>query len=537
MHASEQYLRELVELDPILATELGLDTDRLPDFSPDGNDERALLARRALAWLADESDPDPIAADLMRERLSSQLALYDAGEHERAVNVIASPQHAIKEAFDLMRIEGPDDAERVVRRLRAVPSALAGYRATLERGRANGRLAQRRQVLAAALLAEQTADAYFAGVERRVLQATQQTEADQRLAGAIEAARSAYGELASYLKDAYAPSAIDQDGVGRERWALWCRHANGRDVDPEEAVAWAADELAALGAEIETEARRLGLEPGPGLLTALDQDPSRQIVGVDAFLAWNQARIDEAIEIVDSRAVTIPAAIRRCEALEAPPGGAAAMYYTPPSEDLARPGRTWYPTHGKTRFSLWNELTTVYHESVPGHHLQLGIATWRGAALDPFQRTLGSISGHVEGWALYAERLADELGLFPDPAFRIGYLLSQRFRTLRILIDIGLHTGIGAQRRSAEPLTPERAIDDLVQIAGLERPFAASEVDRYLGWPAQATSYKLGERAWRDARERARARGVSDRRFHESLLGLGFISLDQLATVAATLAP
>lgn len=537
MHASEQYLQALVELDPIVATELGLDSDRLPDFSPDGEDERAALARRALAWLADEPSPDPIAADLMRERLSSQLALHGAGEHERAVNVIASPQHAIKEAFDLMRIEDPEDAERVVRRLRAVPTALAGYRATLERGRANGRLAQRRQVIAAAHLADETAAAYFSGLEARALLAARGAPVSRQLPAAIEAARTAYAELATYLRNDYAPDATEVDGVGDERWALWCRHANGRDVDPEEAVAWAADELAALGADIDAEARSLGLRSGPDLPALLDRDPTRQIIGVDAFLAWNQARIDEAIAVVDSRAITIPEGIRRCEALEAPPGGAAAMYYTPPSQDLTRPGRTWYPTHGKTRFSLWSELTTVYHESVPGHHLQLGIATWRGEELDPFQRTLGSISGHVEGWALYAERLADELGLFPDPAFRIGYLLSQRFRTLRILVDIGLHTGVRASTHSRERLTPERAIDDLVAIAGLERSFAASEVDRYLGWPAQATSYKLGERAWRDARELARRRGVSDRRFHETLLGLGFISLDQLEATARTLAP
>ncbi len=541
MRATERYLAGLLELDPILATELGepLGQDRLPDFSPAGEAARAALARDALEWIAADDTLDPVARDLAVERLETELALYEAGEHEAAVNVIASPQHAIKQAFDLMRIDTPSDVELVAERLGAVPEALAGYRATLEAGLANGHRGQRRQALAAAALADETAAHYFEGLRARLARALGGTAIGGSTEDRLRRAAQAYADLGSYLRDDYAPRASERDGVGRERWELWCRAANGRLFDPVEAVAWAVAERERLLAELEREARLLGLEPGPGLPAALDAIDAYRIEGVDAFLRWNQGRIDRAMEVVTTRVVSLPTELRRCEALEAPPGGAAAMYYTPPSSDLSRPGRTWYPTRGQTSFSLWSELTTVHHESVPGHHLQTGIATWRGGALDPFQRVLGAISGHVEGWALYAERLADELGLLDDPAYRIGHIYSQLFRTARILVDVGLHVGVAVDlgAGATETLTPSRAIAYLVDVGGVDDGFAASEVDRYLGWPAQATSYKLGERVWLEARAAARRRGVDDRTFHETALNLGFISLDQLLAVAETIEP
>jgi len=540
MQASERYLAELLCLDPILATELGLEEgqDRLPDFSPEGEAARADLARQALGWLDAEPDAEPRAARSMRERLRTILALWDAHEPERRVGVIATPQHAIKEALDLMRLEGAEDLENLVARLEAIPAALAGYRATLEHGLDHGHAGQRRQALAAAALADETAAAYFNGLVQQAEPLAPDEHRREALARATARARAAYAELAAYLRDDYAPRADPHDGVGPERWELWCQSANGRRFDPHEAVAWAAEELASLRRTLAREARALGLDAGPGLADALDAMPAYRIEGVEAFLAWNQAHIDAAIELVNERELPIPEPLRRCEAREAPAGGAAAMYYTPPSQDLRRPGRTWYPTKGKRSFALWSELTTVHHESVPGHHLQLGMVTWRTAHLDPFPRLLGATSGHIEGWALYAERLADELGLLPEPAYRIGYLYSQIFRTVRILIDVGLHLGIWVPESGppAAPLVPERAVSMLTELAALEEPFARSEVDRYLGWPAQATSYKLGERSWLEARRLAEQAGVSRPRFHQAMLELGFVGLDELLTAARALA-
>jgi len=173
----------------------------------------------------------------------------------------------------------------------------------------------------------------------------------------------------------------------------------------------------------------------------------------------------------------------------------------------------------------------------PGQPPPAGIATWLGERLDPFQRVLGATSGHVEGWALHAEGLADELDLFPGPTYRTGYLYSHAFRAARIVVDIALHLGLPVAKPtlSGPQLTPEMAVDHLVTVDGVERQLAPSEVDRYLGWPAQATCYKLGERVWREARSQAEARGLSPRAFHERALALGFVGLDQLLALAKTL--
>ena len=145
--------------------------------------------------------------------------------------------------------------------------------------------------------------------------------------------------------------------------------------------------------------------------TSSSSDPARAVHGEDALRGFLQDLMDRTIAALDGPHFDIPAPVRKVEAMIAPPGGAAAPYYTGPSEDFSRPGRTWYPTQGRTVFPLWGEISTCYHEGVPGHHLQIGQVRYRKDQLTRFQRTVW-ISGHGEGWALYAERLMDELGYF-----------------------------------------------------------------------------------------------------------------------------
>jgi uncharacterized protein (DUF885 family) len=224
----------------------------------------------------------------------------------------------------------------------------------------------------------------------------------------------------------------------------------------------------------------------------------------------------------------------------APPGGAAAMYYTPPSEDFTRPGRTWYPSMGLDRYPMWGEVTTAYHEGVPGHHLQCAQVVLQRERLSRVQR-MGFISGHGEGWALYAERLMDELGYLDRPEYRMGMLAAQALRAVRVVIDIGMHLElqIPATQPGPEPAfhPGERWTADLGQAFLFQRSrhpeaFMASEIVRYLGWPGQAISYKVGERVWLRARADARARH-GDRfdlkAFHAYALDLGPLGLDLLA--------
>jgi uncharacterized protein (DUF885 family) len=234
--------------------------------------------------------------------------------------------------------------------------------------------------------------------------------------------------------------------------------------------------------------------------------------------------------------------VRAVEAMIAPAGSAAAPYYTRPSLDFSRPGRTWLPTMGETRFPLWNLISTWYHEGVPGHHLQL--AQWAHLAdrLSTYQTSVGAVSGNIEGWALYAERLMDELGYLTVPGARLGYLDAQQMRAVRVVIDIGMHLELEVPADS--PLhagsrwTPEIAREFFGAHSGRPGAFLDSEIVRYLGWPGQAISYKLGERAWlagRDAARAAHGAGFDLKAWHAAALSLGSLGLDDLTDELARL--
>jgi uncharacterized protein (DUF885 family) len=287
-----------------------------------------------------------------------------------------------------------------------------------------------------------------------------------------------------------------------------------------------------------------GVTPAEAM-ARLDEDPDHTIEGAEATRDWLQRITDETIASFDGRYFDIPEPMRRCEAVLAPPGAAAAPYYTGPSEDFARPGRTWLPVlPGQTRFRSWWLLSVWFHEAVPGHHLQVAYTMLQRERLSRFQR-VSFVSGHGEGWALYAERLMDELGY--EPATELGFLSAQAMRAVRVIVDIGLHLELEIPR-DADPTLLEGVGQGEEEVAGrvwdpdlarrflhlrglLPEDFAASEVDRYLGVPGQAISYKLGERVWLAAREDARERegaAFDLKSWHMRALALGSVGLDVL---------
>ncbi len=548
------HLREWAELDPVSARELGLPAPpgRLTDYSPEGQEALAALCRRTLAELGAApvgTDRDRVAAVLMKDRLESQVALHEAGEDLRPLSPIFSPLQAVRSLFDLLPRSSEEDWADLAARLEAVPASLASIRAALREGLARRVVAARRQALVVARQARAYAErgdggtsdpgsAAAAGYFTRLSSAYGGPSEGlaARLADAAVAASAALDELANFLERDYAPSAPEADGVGPERYQHFVREFVGTELDLAETYEWGWEELARLREEMRVAARRIVPDGSLGdAITVLETDPARAIVGEDALVAWIQELMDAAIEGLDGRHFDIPPSIRRVEAMLAPPGGAAAMYYTPPSADLSRPGRTWYPTLGRTRFPRWAEVSTAYHEGVPGHHLQIGHTFALGDRLNVFQRLLGMVSAHIEGWALYAERLMRELGFLENPDEELGMLFGQAFRATRVVVDIGLHLGLrlppSAERGAGERWTPTLAEAYLQDVSGRTPEFCASEVERYLGGPAQAIGYKVGERVWLEVRDAARRQlgaGFDLKRFHSVALDLGFVTLDQL---------
>jgi uncharacterized protein (DUF885 family) len=270
--------------------------------------------------------------------------------------------------------------------------------------------------------------------------------------------------------------------------------------------------------------------------TLLDTDPARAIEGVEPFRGWMQDLQDRTISDLDGTHFDIADPVKTVEVMIAPPGGALAMYYTGPSEDFSRPGRTWYPTGGKTRFPLWGEVSIAYHEGVPGHHFQIATTVSLTDQLSRFQRLIGGTSGYVEGWGLYAERLMGELGYLDNPDYYLGMLASQLFRAKRVAVDIGMHLGLripgDADFHPGETWTPDLALEFMKIDAPFDPAFMASEIDRYLGLPGQAISYKVGERAWLAARDEAKQRAGAAfdlKAWHNRALDLGPMGLDQMS--------
>jgi uncharacterized protein (DUF885 family) len=542
---SDSYVDELSVLDPFTATDLGLPghDDEVTDYSPDGVEARVDLDRRTLRALdhaAIEHDADRIAAAVMRDRLDAELESYQAGSPWRQLSNFDSPLSFVRMAFDLCPRETPDDWERIATRMSRIPEALDGFATSLRHGLATGRIAPRRQAL---VCAEQTATLggldggsapYFAGIAASAAHDDGLTE---RLRRGAQAATEAYAGMSRFLRDEYAPKAPEADAVGRELYAIGIRRWLGMNRDPEEIYAWGWDELHRIESEMAAAAEQIAPGAGPeGAMAVLRDDPARSIEGIDRLLAHLQELTDRTIADLDGTHFDIPAPLHRVECREAPPGTAAAMYYTAPSADFSRPGRTWYPAKGQTRFPLWTEVTTAYHEGVPGHHLQIGLCMTFQDRLTTFQRQLGTYSGHCEGWALYAERLMQELGYLENPDYLLGMLASQAFRAMRVIVDIGLHLQLAIPENEAyrpgHVWDWETALPFVSRYCGFAGPgFARSELDRYCGMPAQAISYKVGERAWLDIRARLRARlgpAFDLKRFHMEALNLGSMPLDLL---------
>ncbi len=554
---ADRVVEQTAAADPVAATFMGVAGygDRVTDYGPDAVDARAAQDR---AWFSEldalpvRGEEDRLAVAVLRERLGARLAVHEVGESRRDINVLASPPQLLRLVFTLMPTTTDEDWSDIASRLAALPDALASVRSSYRAGIDAGVLPARRQVLGVAHTLAVTAGrlaegdeppaSWFAGLVAGYAGSDEGLRA--RLTSGARAATAAYGELEDWLRHTYAPAATETDAVGEERYRVLARVYTGADLDLHETYAWGWEELGRLHERMTRCAAQLYGGTTPARAAALlNEDPQHTIEGAEATREWLQRITDETIASFDGRYFDIPEPLRRCEAMIAPPGGAAAPFYTPPSEDFSRPGRTWLPAAGQTRFRAWWLLSVWYHEAVPGHHLQIGYAVAQRDRLSRFQR-LETVSGHAEGWALYAERLMDELGYFDTPAVELGYLSAQAMRAVRVILDIGLHLELPVPAGADPALldgvdglapgsrwTPELARAFLSTRGLLPEDFAASEVDRYLGLPGQAISYKVGERVWLQVRERARQAagdGFDLKTWHMKALALGSVGLDLL---------
>ncbi|MXZ02900.1 MAG: DUF885 domain-containing protein [Chloroflexi bacterium] len=544
---ADGFVETLAELNPIVATYLGVPgyDHLMPDYSPDGSQrsydaERDVL-KRIQAERA-ETLRERRCSETVQEEMSWSIDQHEAGLHYSGMNILHSPVQSLRQIFDLMPRSSMEDWENIASRMEGIGDSLASYQATLDEGIDRKITASKRQTAGCieqieTWIGKGDATPFFGGIADSGAESDEVDHAlASRLSDAATSANVAYSKFAEYLRSDYLPKARERDAVGKEHYALTSRSYNGIDLNLNETYEWGWEQLRWVQSEMQKAADQI--KPGSTIdeaVEVLESDPKRAIDGVDGFTEWMQNLQDSTIADMDGTHFDITEPVKKIEALIAPPGGALAMYYTGPSEDFSRPGRTWYPTGGKTSFPLWREVSIAYHEGVPGHHFQIATTMTLSDQLSRYQRLLAGTSGYVEGWALYAERLMHELGYLENPDYYMGMLDAQALRSVRVIIDIGMHLEKRIPDDSefypGKVWTPDLALEFMRDRVHFPPDFVASEIDRYLGIPGQAISYKVGERVWLESRQRARkAQGSSFdlKDWHNRALELGPMGLAQM---------
>ncbi|RKT78934.1 uncharacterized protein (DUF885 family) [Terracoccus luteus] len=522
----------------------------LPALSPDAFDDRSDAARAALAALAAlprRGDDDTLAL-VLRERLQAEVDLVDGGFTESLLAPLATPVDAVRATFDQLPTETDDDWRHVADALRRVGGAHDDYVDTLLRSAGRGHVVSRRQVSGVAARCRRWVDdGFYASLAGRAPAALRPVVTE-----AADAAARATSRLADDLEQRLLPLAGGSDAVGRERYELTARAFLGTTVDLDETYAWGWSELDRIAAEAEQVAAQVGPGGFASVAARLDSDPATRMDTGEQIERWLRERMAGVAETLDGRLLDLPPHPLRLPECRMSTAASGVMYYAEPDPGLTRPGRVWWTVDPAVGARTWREATTAHHEGVPGHHTQI-VTAMTAPGLHPWQRHLCHVHGHAEGWAHWAEAWCAEVGLLDEPAERLGMLVGQAWRASRIVIDMGLHLGlpIPADRRHRTGLAAGAALGDatawsydvavefLTAVTGLGPQMARFEVDRYLGWPAQALAFRVGAREVESVRRLARheAGGAWDeRRFLTALLRLGPMGLGPLRELGSRLA-
>ena len=472
---SSDIVDELAKTFPDIATEVGISghDDRWSDLSPEGAESALhklrVMRRRVDAVPEPGNDWDRIAIDLARLTLDEEASHFEHEDNLRDLNSMASPLQGMREIWDHMGKETEEDWTNIVYRLERLPSALDGYRQTLDAGRRRGMAVAERQVRAA--VEQCRVSAGSTSRLSKLLDAYEQVNGSGSLTNRIETAvtdaRAAFSELGNYLADTYATDAAEHDGVGSERYVRAAYRYLGTTLDPVATYEWGWEQVADLSAQMKAVAAEI--KPG-ATMAEIDQllctDPARTVPDQTALAAFIQERLDDALERLTDTHFDVPEPIRKVTVNIAPPGGSLGAYYVGPSEDFTRPGSVWWAVTPEGPYKLFDEVSTAYHEGFPGHHLQVGVQVSLADKLSRLHRLWVWKPGAGEGWALYAERFMSELGFFEKPDYVLGWLSGQMLRACRVVIDIGSHLDLpipqGQPFHPGEQWSFEAAVEMLV---------------------------------------------------------------------------
>jgi uncharacterized protein (DUF885 family) len=535
--AADRFFEKILEHQPIFATILGDDRydDRLPDLGADG---RAADAESYRAVLAEVEPIDPsglepeqvITRDMLMLVARNGLEALDRRLYQLAIDHISGIGTMPVQVAQYQIAESPEGLERLLTRFRSFPVAVEQYLDTLREGIADRRLESIAPV-----------EKQIAQIERMLALPSEQypavalahvadDEAREQVRAAIaEHVYPALQQARDFLADEYRPMARTEPGLsgtpdGDEAYRLAIRMQTTIATTAEEVHAFGMEDLSRIEAEMDEVARRLGKRDRFALRAALVEDPANHTDDRERIIEIAREQTARAFATAPRYFGRLPSAdcvvvpVEEYRERETPPA-----FYMQPSLDGSRPGQYYLNTYKPEERELHKLAAITFHEATPGHHFQIGIEMeLRGL---PRFRTLGArMAGvaYVEGWGLYCERLADEMGLYQAEEERLGMLDAQAFRASRLVVDSGIHA-MGWSRDKAIAFMHERG-----QLPPVD---AEIEVDRYTIWPAQALAYKMGqreiERARREVSEKMGDR-FDLRAFHDEVLGHGSLPLATL---------
>jgi len=544
---SSAFVDDFSELSPVSASMAGVPGlhDRWDDYSPDGGAKVLALVldyRKQLDALS--SAPDArgrLGRRVMADFLEEKIAYYEHGDHLMDLNNVESPMQHVRVVFDVMDTSTAAGWEAVATRLATIDKVLGHYQAALEAGAAVGQVAAKRQVRAALKQAKNHASdksSYLELLSAFDRQNIPDAGLRARVDSGVAHARKTFAAFGLVL-EAYLAKATDEDAFGRERYLRSSRRFLGMDIDPIETYAWGYGEIRKIEKAMAEVANRI--MPGKSaaeVIAALQASPEQLVDKPEAFLKLMQERQERALSELMGTHFDVPEPVRRIFVRLAPAGGALGAYYIPPNEDFSRPGTVFYAPAEGQKFTIFTEITTAYHEGFPGHHLQCGLQVYLSSELSRLHRLFVVCSGYAEGWALYAEELMEELGYYDKPEFVLGMHMAKLFRACRVVADIGMHLSLTIPDdfdfHPGEKWTWEHCVEILNKRAFIGREMAESEATRYMGWPGQAISYKVGERVILDLRREMRDRlgaAFDLRTFHEVVLNSGSVGLEHLQEI------
>ena len=532
----DRYWQDFLEREPVTGTVLGFDgyDDRLPDPSPAGRARERAANEKALADVRSfdrtgVSPDDAITLDLLEVISETALELQDQKLYQLGViDQLFGPQQLISDLVKIQRVDTPERFDAFLGRLSRYPALIDAVAGVLAEGKAEGRTAARVVVERVIGQIERLLDV---PPEESPPYANMQPPAPADRERLLDALRRdvypAYQHLLEAVRD-YAPSARDEIGLwatpnGEAAYRVAIKASTSLDLDPQEIHDYGLAQIAAIDEERSEIAANAGKRGWKEYLHDLDEDPANHASTPQEIVDKAQRQIAHGMAAAPRYFGRLPVAECIVEAVEPyREKDAPFAFYYPPTKDRSRPGIYFVNTYDLPQRPYHMLATTTYHEAVPGHHFQIALEQ-ELPELSEFRRFGARLAGtaFVEGWGLYSERLADEMGLFEDDVERLGMLSAQAWRGARLVVDTGIH---------ALHWTRDQAVDYLIDV-GLTPINANIETDRYIAWPGQALAYMIGQREITRLRNELSARDGARfdlRDFHDQTIGHGSLSLDAL---------